>query len=274
MNNKYYIELVSDRESMKTLSEESLMTQIRLIAHRLDKSMQFSQSRKKTFTESELNTLKSRLDIYKSRFTSLKDDYLWAETIMTLYESALKKTAQFNYPWNDKPASDISEAEFDKFMSSRRSIRNLTSTVIPDEKIKKIIRYGLWAPSTCNMQAVKFYIIKDKEVRGKINIGGFAGNDGYCTIAVIADYRFYDDRNIDGLIHDSAAAIQNILLGAHYYGIGACYVSDNGVDSEKFRTLLGIESYQKITALIWFGNYENEPIAPARRNIEEVIKVI
>lgn len=274
MDNKHYIELKLDDEELGKLSEDVLMTQIRLIAHRLDKNMQFSQSRKKSFTENELKSLKDRLMVYGERYGREKKDYIWAENVMILYEKALKEKELFKYPWKEKTVLNISEKEFEKLMMTRRSIRYLSKTPIADEMIKKIISYGLWAPSTCNIQALKYTVIRRNEIKERIVDGGFTGKEGYCIIAVIADYRFYDDWNIDGLIHDSAAAIQNMLLATHYYGLGACYVSDTGANLEKYRNLIGVEEYEKITALIWLGEYEKEPIAPVRRSIDEVLKII
>jgi len=102
----------------------------------------------------------------------------------------------------------------------------------------------------------------------------FSGEMGSCILAIIGDLRFYDDYNIDGIIHDSAASIQNILLGCHIHNIGSCYVSDEGVNKNRFRELLKIKEYEKITALVWLGYYDKVPITPARRNVNEVIEFI
>ncbi|MBN1256148.1 MAG: nitroreductase family protein, partial [Planctomycetes bacterium] len=72
--------------------------------------------------------------------------------------------------------------------------------------------------------------------------------------------------------HDSGAAIQNMLLAFHYYGLGACYVSDTGINCEQNREVLQLKDYEKITAFIWFGHSEVAPIAPARRNLDEIIE--
>ena len=274
MDNKHYIELALDGEILGKLPEEVLMTQIRLIAHRLDKNMQFSASRKKSFTENELNSLKHRMKIYGENYGRDKKDYLWAENIMHLYESACQQKELFQYPWQEKTALHIPEEEFAKLMMTRRSIRHLSNAPISDDKIKQIISFGLWAPSNCNIQALKYTVIKNREIKERMADGGFTGKEGYCVLAVIADYRFYNDADIDGLIHDSAAAIQNILLAAHYYGLGACYVSDAGVNSAKYRSLIGVAAYEKITAFIWLGEYEKKPIVPERRSIDEVLKIL
>ncbi len=273
MKNHFYIPYDLDQEELEILSESALAVQIRLIAHRLDKQMQFSETRKNIkFSETQLKNLFDRLNIYIKNYGEHKPEIQWALEIKTLYEKAVETEENFQYPWLPKDKTVIPQEQFDKLLLSRRSIRCFNREEISDILLKKIIEYGTWAPNTCNMQGIRYIIVKSPQIKEKINDGGFSGKMGYCILAVVADFRFYDDANIDGPVHDSAAAIQNILIACHYYDIGACYVSDLGADSKEIRTLLDIKESEKITALIWMGKYDKMPLIPVRRNIEDVLE--
>jgi len=51
------------------------------------------------------------------------------------------------------------------------------------------------------------------------------------------------------------------------------YVSDWGVDARKYRSLMGVNSYEKIMAFVWLGRYNRSLIVPARRDIDGILKV-
>lgn len=274
MDNKYYIPYDLDENGLDCLTENELLVQIRLIAHGLDKKVQLSQTRKTSFNENELKKLTKRLETYEKKFDIKKPDYIWAVKVKELYIKGIAEQQNFVYPWENKVNLNISKEEFEQLIIGRRSIRCFKEGEISDEVVKEVIKYGSWAPNTCNMQALRYVIIKNPEVKDHINDGGFTGKMGNCIIAVIADYKFYDDWNIDGLIHDSAASIQNMLIACHYLGIGACYISDLGVNFDKNREILKIKESEKITAFIWLGMYDKAPIAPVRRNLDDIIEII
>jgi len=79
---------------------------------------------------------------------------------------------------------------------------------------------------------------------------------------------------VDRPVHDSAAAIENMLLSAYYFRLGACYVSDRGTNVDKYRLLLGVKEWEKITAMIWLGHYDLVPIVPVRRDVDDILEFI
>lgn len=274
MDNKHYIPLDLKTADLAGLTDDALLAQVRIIAHRLDKQMQLSTSRKASFTGKILEPLSARLRVYEARGGPERPDYYWALQIEHLYETAIRGGPSFTYPWAERTTLAIPEAEFEKLISTRRSIRYFNSKPVAEEVIRKIVEYASWAPSTCNVQAVRFIAVTSPEARAKIAHGGLSGDLGGCVIAVVVDQRFYDDYNVDGPVHDSAAAIENMLLGAHFHGLGACYVSDRGTDVKKYRQLLGVEECEKITALIWVGYYDYTPMTPVRREVDDILELI
>ena len=247
------------------------MTQIRVWAHWLDKELQVSPS---TMNEDRLNHLSLRIRFYDERFGTGRPDLVWAKDIEERYRRVLKLRDTFSYHWQEREEMNIPEGEFHKLLTTRRSIRNFTGEDIPDDLIKKLLIYGNWAPTNCNQQSVRYIVVKSLEIKYRLKLGGLTGSMSPCLVAVVADMRFYNDRDIECPAHDSAAAIQNILLASHFYGLGACYTSSRITNSHQNRQILGVKDHEKITAAILLGHYSKAPPAPARRRIKEIIRYI
>jgi len=269
MENEHFIAYSGKGEALPRYDEEVLMTQIRVWAHWLDKELQISPSHVK---EDRLEHLSLRIRLYQERFGAGKPDLEWAKGIEEMYRRALHMRDGFSYDWREREALNIPEDEFDKLLTTRRSIRNFTGEDVPDDLIRKLLIYGNWAPTNCNQQSLRYIVVKSREIKDRLTLGGLSGSMSPCLVVVIADMRFYSDGDIECPVHDSAAAIQNMLLASHYYGLGACYTSSLITNSPQNRRMLGVEDYEKITAAILLGHYMRAPPAPARRRIDEIIR--
>lgn len=64
---------------------------------------------------------------------------------------------------------DIDYAEFDKVITSRRSVRKFTTEAVPEIVIQKAIDHALLAPNSSNLQTWQFYWLKEKEKRHQMN---------------------------------------------------------------------------------------------------------
>ncbi len=273
MTNPFYVPLEMDTDAIRRLPKTLLKAQIRRIAHTIDKRLQFSESKDIRIPDTLFESLESRLEVCRGLHMEKQPDMKWAFRIRDLCLLYRSDAATFRYPWLKKHRVDISVEEFERLVVSRRSVRSFVQKDIPTETIRKILSYAAWAPSNCNNQLTRYIVVRTPEVKANIN-HDFSGRMGACIIAVVGDFRFYDDSNVDGIYHDSAVSIQNILLGCCIHDIGACYVADEGVNREAFRSLLKIRDYEKITALIWMGYSEKSPIVPERGNLGERIEVV
>jgi len=272
MKNQYYIKLVREPSELAEDDEEVLLTHIRVKAHLLDKELQTSTSMKIRFSQARLQDLSKRLRVYRGKFDVAKPDYRWAERIEELYTRAVQEQQEFRYPWARKERVRISESQFEKLLTTRRSIRKFTTKEIDDDLIRKILILTHWAPTNCNQQSLRFVVVASPEIRKQLVHGGLQGAMSPCIVAVLADMRFYSPGDIECPAHDAGAAIQTMLLAIHYYGLGACYTSSLTSNSNRNRTLLRVREYEKIMALIWVGHYEHRPMPPARREVSEIIR--
>src|SRR3982074_3899373 len=57
-----------------------------------------------------------------------------------------------------------------EIMSTMRAMRRLKPDPVPDEMINKILQAGQWAPSGGNTQRWRFLVVKDREVKKKVQV--------------------------------------------------------------------------------------------------------
>lgn len=64
---------------------------------------------------------------------------------------------------DERKISDNSNLEFMNLLRNRYSVRKFSSQQVEDEKINMILEAGRLAPTACNLQPFKVYVLKSKE---------------------------------------------------------------------------------------------------------------
>ena len=108
---------------------------------------------------------------------------------------------------------------------TRRSIRKYDDRELPNDLLAELIKYGMYAPSACNKQPWHFIIIKERKLLNEI--ADFHPNakmlkNAPCAILICGDEIKAHDKGYWPV--DCSAATQNILIGAHAKGLGACWL--------------------------------------------------
>jgi len=108
---------------------------------------------------------------------------------------------------------------------TRRSIRKYDDRELPNDLLEELIKYGMYAPSACNKQPRHFIIIKERKLLNEI--ADFHPNakmlkNAPCAILICGDEIKAHDKGYWPV--DCSAATQNILIGAHARGLGACWL--------------------------------------------------
>lgn len=119
------------------------------------------------------------------------------------------------------------DSTFEYFSASRHSLRNFTSEEIDIEILKKAILLAQNAPSSCNRQQARVYVIQDKEkIKQVLNCQnghrgfGHLSNKLIILTASVEEYSGIGERNsayIDGGLFG-----MNLLYCLHYYKVGVC----------------------------------------------------
>ena len=118
-----------------------------------------------------------------------------------------------------------------KLIWDRRSVRDwIPDKPVPDEMIEQILEAGRAAPTGCNLDIVRFIVIKDPK-EAKMVWSDIPTPMDQCVLIVICyDNRIYKTVGHDKLVphnmlFDCAAAADHMCLMAHALGLGAVWLS-------------------------------------------------
>lgn len=160
---------------------------------------------------------------------------------------------------------------------TRRSIRKYKDKTVEWDKVVSILEAGKFAPSAGNLQNFKFIVVKEEEIRKKLAEAAF--NQTWMETAPIhiiicsepvKSKRFYGIRG-ERLytIQDCAAAAENMLLTAHFLGLGACWVG--AFDEDKVRRIQNLPETIMVHSIITIGYADEAPEMPPKYRIEHVV---
>lgn len=162
-----------------------------------------------------------------------------------------------------------------EIIKGRRSIRRFSAKEVEDGLVRELIEMACWAPSAGNLQSWFFYIVKNKDLREKL--ARAALNQSFIAQAPVvivaccdlARISWYGERGRNlYCIMDVAMALQNLMLYAHFRGLGTCCVG--AFHEDEVREILNIPEDLRPIALIPLGYPAEKPDAPKRRSVEEV----
>ena len=160
-----------------------------------------------------------------------------------------------------------------RILHERSSVRQFRPDQIPKSILMKLIQYANLAPSATNKQAWRFIIVTDTSLKQKtVEAGGSVLiNNAPCGILVT-----YENTTRNIYYHDdlqsAAACIQNLLLAAQAYGLGACWVCT--LPSKSFlRKLFNIPPSYSPVAYILLGYPVSDAIkdVPRKNVLEEIV---
>jgi len=151
----------------------------------------------------------------------------------------------------------------------------------PFEDLKKIVQAGLDAPSGKNRQTTGFVIIRNEEIINAIKAmpganGSMATAPCFiaCHIEKVMDSAGTD---LDFLVEDCSASVENILLGITAMGYAAVWIDgwlrhDNR--AEKIGDLCGLPPHRIIRVLVPLGTPLEEQKRPDKKGFDERVIVV
>ena len=151
----------------------------------------------------------------------------------------------------------------------RKSIRKFLDKEIEDEKIERLLKAGMQAPSAMNSQPWEFIVIKDKKNIKKIekmSLYSKPAKTSTCCIITLFNKRYieqYDDYK--WIEQDMGACTQNILLQAVEEDLGAVWLGTYPDEErvkylkENFKIPNNIYPYSVIVLGYPIKDYEGTP---------------
>jgi len=145
-----------------------------------------------------------------------------------------------------------------KSLNSRKSIRKFSGKEVHWKIIYNIIESAFTAPAAGNIKNYKFIIVSDKEERielGKLCFQQYWLSDAPYIIVVVREdsslKELYPNLGGKYAIQNTAVAIENLLLAAHFYDLGTCWVE--AFNSDAIKDFLEIPQSHNVDAIIPIG---------------------
>lgn len=139
---------------------------------------------------------------------------------------------------------------FYEFAHSRHTVRWYSNEKIEKEILVKAIKLAQTAPSACNRQSTKVYVIDTKEKKEAV-LKLQNGNRGFGHLAdkillVTSDMKFWSFKTRTSAYLDAGIFIMNLLYSLHYYKICACTLNAH----------LSIKNRKRLKSVIGYSKSE------------------
>lgn len=167
----------------------------------------------------------------------------------------------------------------------RRSIRKFKAAPVPHDLLESVVETASYAPSWKHTQIVR-YIAVEGQLKDKIGrecTSSFPGNgriieQAPLLIAVTViknrcgferDGSYTTERGDTWQMYDAGVASQTFCLAAHEAGLGTVIM---GIfDRPEIEALLSVPEDRELVALIPVGYADEEPVAPRRKPVSDLL---
>jgi len=218
------------------------------------------------------------LDVWKARgFPDDGEDFQWGKKYIEL---AAKMRTGEKVEIEEALPTPFTEEEMDvvrKLLWERRSVRDwVPDKPVPDEMIDQILEAGRAAPTGCNLDIIRFIVIKDPK-KVKMVWSDIPTPMDQCVLIVVCyDTRVYQTVGHDKLVphnmlFDAAAAGDHMCLMAHALGLGAVWLSCTEKTANTFQKKYGLPDYIKQALHIAVGWTAIGSIKSLRMPLSEMI---
>ncbi len=123
-------------------------------------------------------------------------------------------------------SQDMNAEEVLEFIKNRRSIRSYKPDMVPDNVIRKIVEAGTYAATGMGRQSPIIIAVTDKTVRDRLSrlnakIMGKGMDPFYGAPVVLI---VLANRSSPTYVYDGSLVMGNLMLAAHAYGLGSCWI--------------------------------------------------
>jgi F420 biosynthesis protein FbiB-like protein len=192
------------------------------------------------------------------------------------------------------PVFDRAGLDFWSLVQSRRSVRRYQARPIPIEVLERVLEAAIWAPSAHNRQPWRFCVVTSDEAKKQLSARmadqwrsdlsadeadpvfierriaiSHARLTGAAALVVASltmeQMDLYSDTRRNHAewtmaVQSVALACQNLLLAAHYYGLGACWMCAPLFVPELVSRVLQLPAAWEPQALITLGYPAEEKV--------------
>ncbi len=175
-------------------------------------------------------------------------------------------------------------------IKERRSIRKYKNEKVDRKTMEEVIDIARWAPSWANFQISRYTLVDDEATIAKLTtegVQGFAYNintlkkaRGVAVLSFVKGksgrldkYGDFDSSNAHlWEAFDSGIACQTFCLAAHSKGVGTCIFGV--IDDKAIADIVDLPKEETVAALIVYGYPDENPEAPPRKSVEDILRFI
>lgn len=170
--------------------------------------------------------------------------------------------------------------ELEKIIRERYSVRKYKPDMITDEELKTILDAGMVAPTGCNNQPQRVYVLKSEPAIAKIReLCRSAFNAPVVLIIALdgnADWKNPYEAGYRAGIQDVSIVADHMMLTAWDIGVGSCWV--NAFRPSDVKEAFGLPENETPILLLPLG-YPAEDSKPSKlhtasKDSEEIIRVL
>ncbi len=202
--------------------------------------------------------------------------------IIKKYETYMKHEYSSTYNVSNDILENIKELNFQDFSNSRHSVRSFSDKKVNINDIIDAIKISINAPSVCNRQTSKCYIVEDEEI--KIDVlemqrgnKGFSNIDKLIVITSLTNSFYGINERFQGFI-DSGIYAMNLIYSLHFKGIATCPLCwcHSIAETNHIKLKLKIPNSERIIGIVAIGKYKTQYTATAssKNSIDKYYKII
>lgn len=237
-----------------------------------------------SYLDSIVNMVLDSIDAYLQYHNEVIEDEKLKEIVMQ-YNSFLEKFHYKHRGFGGTIEIEYQKDEdyfkiFKQLVMKRHSVRDFSNESVPMETLRKAIEISLRAPSACNRQAVRVYVITSKN-KENLNtwlsgVGGFAeAVDKY--IIVTGKVSAYRTDELFQYAVSSSIFAGYLSLALQSVGIGACLIQRPLIRTKDWIDLskkLGIPEDEQIVVMLGTGMLKSHYRVPVSNRLKynEVVK--
>ncbi len=269
-----YASNLSDEELLK-MDEVEFRARVRERSHHtLEIQVYYAAYRNNTISPTQADLTKRLLKLWVQRgLPTDAPEYRYASFLIECADKLSKGESVDLTPYKTTPVTKEMEDNFFTIVKERRSVREFTDEDVPDEILYKVLEAGLWAAHGCNVQSIRYAIIREKTTPGL-----FKGSDvpgGPIHLLILQDMRCYranDFTPVRNQLLDAGAAGQNIVLAAHAAGLEGVWLTfPNQEFSDRLKNKLNLPDYIRPVTYVDVGYGDQTPHPPLRWAVEDTI---
>lgn len=224
-------------------------------------------------SEAQTKTVDRLVEIWKERGLSTElPDFRWVSSLLGFARTSQGGERVDLSSYAPETSAEKDYTSFKKIVEERRSVRHWTDREVPDSVVDEILRAGTWGAHSCNLQSLRFIVVREKNESGL-----FRGSDvpgGPVHILALQDERVYKANGYNPVrnrLLDAGAAVQNMVLAAHALGLGGVWLTFSDAMLERLYARFQLPEYIKLVTYIDVGYPAQSPAPPLRLGLEEMV---